>query len=312
MVGRSVRDAVTLGRGTIGADSASRLSTRRFEFVPLWGIKVFLVYAPRRVDCPTCGVRVEHMPWALGKHLELAEFALTQTYARFLARWARRLCWKEVAEVFHTSWESVFRSGRTLRVRGDGRRVGPCPQGCQANSASSRRSGHRDRRDRWRTLSSPRSTRTQRVRNHCKRLLWIGQERKVKTLLRFFRWFGAERSRELKYLCSDSEFASDMWKPYLKVIAKKAGRAVHVLDRFHIMAHFSKAIDEVRAKEVKELKRTRRVRGEGLRAGADQDALAAAQAPGESDWKARDQVGRFAALQPALGSSLSSDSVSPR
>jgi len=100
----------------------------------------------------------------------------------------------------------------------------------------------------WRTLSSPRSTRTQRVRNHCKRLLWIGQERKVKTLLRFFHWFGAERSRELKYICSD------MWKPYLKVIAKKAGRAVHVLDRFHIMAHFSKAIDEVRAKEVKELK----------------------------------------------------------
>ncbi|PIU67565.1 MAG: hypothetical protein COS85_00240, partial [Armatimonadetes bacterium CG07_land_8_20_14_0_80_59_28] len=67
-----------------------------------------------------------------------------------------------------------------------------------------------------------------------------------------------------------------------KVIAKKAGRAVHILDRFHIMAHFSKAIDEVRAKEAKELKRTRRVRGEGLRAGADQDALAAAQAPGES------------------------------
>ena len=29
-----------------------RWSPRRFEFVPLWGIKVFLVYAPRRVDCP--------------------------------------------------------------------------------------------------------------------------------------------------------------------------------------------------------------------------------------------------------------------
>ncbi|MEJ2240147.1 MAG: ISL3 family transposase, partial [Gemmatimonadales bacterium] len=26
-----------------------RLPARRFEFVPLWGIKVFLVYAPRRV-----------------------------------------------------------------------------------------------------------------------------------------------------------------------------------------------------------------------------------------------------------------------
>jgi len=45
-----------------------RLPARRFEFVPLWGIKVFLVYAPRRVNCPDCGVRVEQMPWASGKH----------------------------------------------------------------------------------------------------------------------------------------------------------------------------------------------------------------------------------------------------
>lgn len=38
------------------------------------------------------------------------------------------------------------------------------------------------------------------------------------------------------------------------MIAKKAGQALHVLDRFHIMAHLSKAIDEVRAAEVKDLK----------------------------------------------------------
>lgn len=86
------------------------------------------------------------------------------------------------------------------------------------------------------------------IDDHCKRLLWIGRERKTKTLLRFFRWFGTERSHALRYICSD------MWKPYLKVIAKKAGHAVHVLDRFHIMAYFSKALDEVRAQEVKALK----------------------------------------------------------
>jgi len=40
----------------------------------------------------------------------------------------------------------------------------------------------------------------------------------------------------------------------LKVMAKKAGQAVHVLDRFHIIVHFSKALDKVRASEVKELK----------------------------------------------------------
>ena len=83
---------------------------------------------------------------------------------------------------------------------------------------------------------------------HCKRLLWVGNKRKIKTLLGFFRWFGRERSAGLKYVCSD------MWKPYLKVIAKKAGQAVHVLDRFHIMMHFSKALDAVRAEESKALK----------------------------------------------------------
>ena len=78
---------------------------------------------------------------------------------------------------------------------------------------------------------------------HCKRLLWVGEKRTVKTLLTFFHWLGSEHSAALRFICSD------MWKPYLKVITKKAGQAIHVLDRFHIMGHFGKAIDEVRAQK---------------------------------------------------------------
>ena len=70
------------------------LAPRLFEFVPLWGIAVFFLYAMRRVQCPRCGVKVEKVPWAQGKS------HLTTTYAWFLARWAKRLSWKEVAEVF--------------------------------------------------------------------------------------------------------------------------------------------------------------------------------------------------------------------
>lgn len=55
------------------------LAVRRFEFVPLWGILVYFVYAMRRVDCPKCGVVVEAVPWANGKS------HLTTTYAWFLA-----------------------------------------------------------------------------------------------------------------------------------------------------------------------------------------------------------------------------------
>lgn len=81
-----------------------RLAERRFEFVPLWAIPVVFLYALRRVNCPKCGVRVEEVPWGDGK------CTLTKSYRWFLARWARRLSWKETAEVFGTSWDKVFRA----------------------------------------------------------------------------------------------------------------------------------------------------------------------------------------------------------
>jgi len=89
------------GQQCVGYD---RLVERRFEFVPLWQIAVFFVYAMRRVDCPTCGVKVEAVPWCDGKN------QLTTTYRWFLASWAKRLSWKATAEAFGTTWQNVFRS----------------------------------------------------------------------------------------------------------------------------------------------------------------------------------------------------------
>src|SRR5882672_523632 len=77
------------------------LPERCFEFIPLWGFLVFLLYRMRRVDCRSCGVVVEEVPWGDGKH------QLTRAYMLFLARWARKLSWKETAEAFHTSWDQV-------------------------------------------------------------------------------------------------------------------------------------------------------------------------------------------------------------
>ena len=45
-----------------------------------------------------------------------------------------------------------------------------------------------------------------------------------------------------------------MWPPYVKVISELAGQALHILDRFHIVAKLNKALDEVRATEHKKLK----------------------------------------------------------
>ena len=80
-------------------------------------------------------------------------------------------------------------------------------------------------------------------------LIFQNKERKAKTLLRFFHEFGKTRTENIRVVCSD------MWKPYLKVIAKKAVNAVNILDRFHIMKMFNDAIDNVRRQETARLMR---------------------------------------------------------
>ena len=77
---------------------------RQLEFVPLWNIPVYFHYSMRRIDCSKCGVKVEMVPWAEGKS------PVTKPFALFLARWAKRLSWKETAESFCTTWDTVYRS----------------------------------------------------------------------------------------------------------------------------------------------------------------------------------------------------------
>jgi len=211
------------------ASCYDRQCQRRFEFIPLWGIKVFLLYSPRRVDCQRCGVKVEYMPWAVGKR------QITRNYAWYLAEWSKRMSWLEVAEAFRTTWHHVFCSvemavtwGRTHQDLSGISSIGIDEIQWQK--------GHK-----YLTV-------VYQIDQGRKRLLWVGQHRKAKTLLYFFRWLGKERSAELKNVCSD------MWKPYLKVIKKKAINAINILDRYHVMALMNKSIDKVRAEEAKQMK----------------------------------------------------------
>jgi transposase len=100
----------------------------------------------------------------------------------------------------------------------------------------------------WKKIGSKFLTLVYQIDGDCKRLLWIGKDRKKQTLMDFFDEFGPERSSKLHFVFTD------MWKPYLDVIAEKAAQALNILDRFHIMSHMNKAIDKVRATEARTLK----------------------------------------------------------
>ena len=186
----------------------------KFAFLPLWAIGVYLSYAMRRVECPRCGVTVELVPWVEGKH------HLTRAYALFLARWGRRLSWREVALIFRTRWETVYRSVAWVVKYGLGaRRL----EGVTAIGVDEVQfqSGHRY------------VTMVYQIDSGGRRLLWVGRH----------------RTALLRFVCSH------MWPPYLRVIARKAQQAIHILDRYHIVARLNQALDEVRAAEAKELAR---------------------------------------------------------
>jgi len=206
-----------------------RQPQRLFEYIPIWAFKVYFRYAPRRVACPDHRVKVEALPWAYGKE------RMTYSYQVYLTRWAKRLSWKETADIFETSWDTVFRAVKFVVAYGlDHRNLeGVTEIGVDEISVFK---GHK-----YLTL-------VYQLNAGTRRLLWSGSERKAKTLLRFFREFGKERSNRIKFVCSD------MWAPYLKVIAKKAPNALNILDRFHIMRKFNEAIDEIRREEITQFK----------------------------------------------------------
>ena len=209
------------------------LPERRFAFVPLWGMAVVLVYAMRRIDCRTCGVKVERVPWCD----PACKSPMTTALAVFLARWARRLSWQEVAAAFSVSWESVYRAVDEVVAYGLAHRdltgIGAIGVDEVAHAK-----GHK-----YLTL-------VYQLDGGCRRLLHVSQGRSVKSLLSFFRMLkkaGIDYAATIHFVCSD------MWRAYLKVIAKKLPGALHILDRYHIVANLGKALDQVRAEEARKL-----------------------------------------------------------
>ncbi len=197
-----------------------RLPLRSFQFVPLWNIPVSFFYAPRRVDCPACGVLVELLPWATGKS------PMTTSFAWFIASWAKVLSWTETARRFSVSPQVVFDA---VKHAVDWGRAHQNLDGIRSLGVDELS---------WKK-GQKYLTVVYQVDHHHKRLLWIG---------RFFDWLGAERCKLIEFV------ASDTWAAFLGTVARKACGAVHVVDRFHVMQLFSKAIDQVRRDEARKLR----------------------------------------------------------
>ena len=214
------------------APGDDHLPMRPWLFVPVWGMVTCFFYAPRRVNCPTDGVVVEYLPWNAGKR------PVTLAMMGFLARWARRLSWRETARVCQTSWENVYQSVEWFVQWGLAHRD---LTGITALGVEDLHWGQGQGANRFLTVIYP-------LDGHGRRLLWVGRKRTEATLCEGLVVLGTQVVGGVRYV------SSDLWRPYLNVIAAQIRQALHVLDRFHITLHLNQAVDQMRRAEFTRLR----------------------------------------------------------
>jgi len=203
------------------------LKERRWKHVPLWGIPVTLVYSPRRVECGTCGIREEAIPWTQGKS------PISLHLSVVLATWSKLVAWKVVGQLFGFHWNTVRKAvqnvvdyGLANRDLGNLIYIGI--------DEISRKRGHVYHTQVYDLIE--------------KKLLWSGEDRTSETLEAFFDYLGQERCERIEAVCCD------MWAPYIDAIKKRLPNALLVFDKFHIVRHLLDAVDTVRKDEAQKLK----------------------------------------------------------
>lgn len=215
--------------GTLGR-VRDRLKPRLWRHVPLWGIPVTLVFSPVRVACTTCGkVRVASMPWNQGK------CRLSVGLIWLLATWCKLLAWDQVATLFGVHWNTVATAVRQAVEYGLEHREMSEVLYIGVDELS-RKKGHV-----YVTNVYDLTT---------KRLLWSGEGRSKETLRAFFEEHGSVLRQTVKGVCCD------MWQPYVEMIGEHLPDAALVFDKFHVIQHLLKAVDQVRIEEARELRKT--------------------------------------------------------
>ena len=205
-----------------------QLPERRWQHVSLWGREVVIIYSPCRVMYQGKLI-VEDIPWSKGK------IRITAPLIAHIGIMAELLPWKQVAELFHVHWNTVKNAVKQIVEYGlEHREIGDVIY--FGIDEISRKKGQI-------YLTNVYDLKE-------KRLLWSGEGRDKTTINKFYNQVGHKLSTSVTAICCD------MWQPYIDNLKLYFPDAIIVFDKFHIVSHLNKAVDEVRREEARELKET--------------------------------------------------------
>lgn len=196
-----------------------------------FGKQVFwLRYAPRRVNCATCGVHVEQVPWATDGS------RFTRRLEELVAYLAQQMSKTAVCKLVGIDWRTVG----TIVERIIGERLDPTRLDDLTVIGVDELSFRRHH-----------NYVTVIVDHLRKRIIWVGEGKGSETLGKFFDALGPERTKLLTHVTMDLSAA------YRSSVTERAPQAELVFDRFHIQKLASEAVDAVRRDEVRGLAGTK-------------------------------------------------------
>ncbi len=189
-------------------------------------MKVWLRYAIRRVDCETCGVTTELVPWAA--HAT----GFTTLFEEQVAYLAQRTDKTTVCSMMGIAWDTVGRIvGRVVA------RLGPADRLDGLRRIAVDELSYR-RHHEYVTIVTDHDT------GH---VVWIGEGKSAEALDAFFDALGPERAAAIELVTIDMSAA------YIEAVKRRIPKAKIVFDRFHVQRLVHDALDEVRRAQVREL-----------------------------------------------------------
>ena len=210
------------GHGCPGYD---RQRGRRWRHLDLAGMKFHLRYDTRRVDCPRCGVTVEHVPWA-----DVGSW-FTRPFEDHAGYLAQRCDQTTVSKLMRVAWTTVGDLIQRVVAR---HQRGDLLDGLThigVDELSYRR--HHE----YVTVV---------VDHLAGRIVWAHEGKNADTLKAFFAELGVERVAKLEAVTIDMSAA------YIKAVTEASPHAQIIFDRFHVQRLAQTALDEVRRDEVRE------------------------------------------------------------
>ena len=225
--------------GRRGRIVASAGTGRSWEDLTVLGIKIFMWFYPREIECPTHGRVQEQIPWA-ARHARI-----TYRLEWRLCMLCRSMTQKAAAEILHMPRSTVSDLLHRIIIR---TRDGHAIRGLRSLGADEI------------SYCKGRKFATMIYDLERARVVWVGAGKGRETIDRFFAEALSEHQRRQVRWAS-----CDMSRAYTEAIKHHCPNATLVIDHFHVTKALNDAVDEVRKEEWRTLAGEQRKAIKGLR-----------------------------------------------